>query len=179
MAITTLKEPPAVAASRRWAVDPRRSTVEFRVPTFWGLSTVVGHFDRFEGSYDDDDDDVLAIDLTIDADSLDTGNEIRDRHLRAKRFFDVAGHPQVRFRSTSIHQRDGTLAMKGQLEAAGGSVPVALEATVREEGDELEIEATTPVDQRELGMTFSPLGVIRIPAMLHVKARLMPDRRQS
>ena len=178
MASTTLKEPAAVAASRRWAVDPRRSTVEFRVPTFWGLSTVVGHFDHFEGSYGRDGDDVPAIELTIDADSLDTGNETRDRHLRSERFFDVAEHPQVRFSSTLINQYDGTLAMNGRLEAAEGSVPVALEATVREEGNELEIEATTTVDQRELGMTFSPLGMIRTPATLHVKARLTPDRRE-
>jgi polyisoprenoid-binding protein YceI len=178
MSSTTLKEPPAVAASRRWAVDPRRSAVEFRVPTFWGLSTVVGHFDHFEGSYARDDDDVPAIDLTIDAESLDTGNETRDRHLRSERFFAVVEHPQVRFSSTLIHQRDGTLAMNGQLEAAGGNVPVALEATIREEGDELEIEATTTVDQRELGMTFSPLGMIRTPATLHVKARLTPDPGQ-
>jgi polyisoprenoid-binding protein YceI len=178
MAITTLKEPPAVAASRRWAVDPRRSTVEFRVPTFWGLSTVVGHFDHFEGSYGRDDDDVPAIDFSIDADSLDTGNEIRDKHLRAERFFNVAEYPQVRFSSTLIHKRDRTLAMNGQLEAAGGSVPVALDATVREEGEELEIEATTTIDQRDLGMTFSPLGMIRTPATLHVKARLTPDRGQ-
>ncbi|HEX6662501.1 MAG TPA: YceI family protein [Gaiellaceae bacterium] len=178
MASTTLKEPPVVAASRRWAVDPRRSTVEFRVPTYWGLSTVVGHFDHYEGSYGRDDDDVPAIDLTIDAESLDTGNETRDRHLRSERFFDVAEHPQVRFSSTLIHQRDGTLAMNGRLEAAGGTVPVALEATVREEGEELEVEATTTVDQRELGMTFTPLGMIRTPATLHVRARLTPDRGQ-
>ena len=176
MATTTLKEPPAVAASRRWAVDPRRSTVEFRVPTFWGLSTVVGHFDHFEGSFARDGDHVFAIDLTIDADSLDTANETRDRHLRSERFFDVAEHPQIRFSSTSIDEFGGILAMNGQLEAAGGRVPVALEATIREEGDELEIEATTTIDQRELGMTFSPLGMIRTPATLHVQARLTPDR---
>jgi polyisoprenoid-binding protein YceI len=147
------------------------------VPTFWGLSTIVGHFDHFEGSYGRDDD-VPAIDLTIDADSLDTGNEIRDKHLRAERFFDVAEHRQVRFSSTLINEFDGTLAMNGHLEAAGGSVPVALDATVREEGDELEIEATTTVDQRELGMTVSPLGMTHTPATLHVKARLTPDRGQ-
>jgi polyisoprenoid-binding protein YceI len=177
MATTTLREPPAVAASRRWAVDPRRSTVEFRVPTFWGLSTVVGHFDHFEGSFARDGDDVVAIDLTIDADSLDTANETRDRHLRSERFFDVAEHPQIRFSSTSIDESGGIVATKGRLEAAGGSVPVELEATVREEGDELEIEATTTIDQRELGMTFSPLGMIRTPATLHVRGRLTPDRR--
>jgi hypothetical protein len=49
---------------------------------------------------------------------------------------------------------------------------------VRETGDDLEIEATTTVDQRELGMTFSPLGMIRTPSTLHVRARLTPDRGQ-
>ena len=165
-------------APRRWALDSARSTIEFRVPTFWGLSTVVGHFDRFDGFYGRDSEDVLAIELTIDADSLDTGTSTRDRHLRAEGFFNVHVHPQVRFTSTLISGLDGTLAVAGHLEAAGRTVPVAVEATVRESGDELEIEATTTVDQRELGMTFSPLGMIRTPSTLHVRARLTPDLGQ-
>jgi hypothetical protein len=40
-------------------------------------------------------------------------------------------------------------------------------------GDELEIEATAKVDQRELGMTWSPLGVIRAPSRLIVRGRLV------
>ena len=66
------------------------------------------------------------------------------------------------------------MAVVGHLEAAGRTVPVALDATVREAGDDLEIEATTTADQRELGMTFSPLGMIRTPSTLHIRARLMP-----
>jgi hypothetical protein len=52
-------------------------------------------------------------------------------------------------------------------------VPLTLEATVREDGDELELKATTTVDQRELGMTHSPLGMIRSPAVVHVNAWLI------
>ena len=176
MESTILLEPPAVAATRRWVVDAARSTVEFGVPTFWGLGTVVGRFHRFDGSYGLDDEGVAAIELAIAADSLDTGNKTRDRHLRSERFFDVAAHPQVRFSSTLIQELDGGLVMNGHLRAAGGEVPIALPAAVREDGDELEIEGTTTVDQRELGMTFSPLGMIRTPATLHVRARLTPDR---
>ena len=165
-------------APRRWKLDSARSIVEFRVPTFWGLSTVVGHFDRFDGFYGRDSEDVLAIELAIDADSLDTGNGTRDRHLRAERFFNVHAHPQVRFTSTLVNDLDGTLAVVGHLKAAARTVPVALGATVREAGDDLEIEATTTVDQRELGMTFSPLGMIRTPSTLHVRAWLTPDRGQ-
>ena len=163
---------------RRWKLDSARSIVEFRVPTFWGLRTVVGHFDRFDGFYGRDSEDVLAIELAIDADSLDTGNGTRDRHLRAQRFFNVHAHPQVRFTSTLVNDLGGTLAVVGHLKAAARTVPVALGATVRETGDDLEIEATTTVDQRELGMTFSPLGMIRTPSTLHVRARLTPDRGQ-
>ena len=86
-------------------------------------------------------------DLTIDAGSLDTGNGTRDGHLRSERFFDVAAHPQVRFSSTLINEVDGTIA----------------DATVRRVGDDLEMGATTTVDQRELGLTFGPLGMIRTP----------------
>ena len=165
-------------APRRWKLDSARSIVEFRVPTFWGLSTVVGHFDRFDGFYGRDSEDVLAIELAIDADSLDTGNGTRDRHLRAERFFNVHAHPQVRFTSTLVNDLGGTLAVVGHLKAAARTVPVALGATVREAGDDLEIEATTTVDQRELGMTFSPLGMIRTPSTLHVRACLTSDGSQ-
>jgi polyisoprenoid-binding protein YceI len=92
----------------------------------------------------------------------------RDRHLRSERFFDVAAHPQVRFSSTLINEVDGTMAVIGHLEAVGRKVPIALDATVRRVGDDLEMEATTTVDQRELGLTFSPLGMIHTPSTLHV-----------
>jgi polyisoprenoid-binding protein YceI len=179
MESTILMESPAAATTRRWVVDAARSTIEFRVPAFWGLSTVVGRFRRFDASYCLDDERVAAIELTIAADSLDTGNKTRDSHLRSERFFDVAAHPQVRFSSNLIQELDGAVAINGHLQAAGGEVPIALQATVREVGEMLEIEGTTRVDQRELGMTYSPLGMIRAPATLHVRARLTPDHGQA
>ncbi|HVM56994.1 MAG TPA: YceI family protein [Gaiellaceae bacterium] len=165
-----------IATTSRWAVDPARSAVEFNVDTYWGLGTVEGCFDRFEGSYVRGPDGA-RIELTIDADSLETGNRMRDKHLRDEDFFDVDAHPQVRYTSTEIVERtDDTIAVSGYLEAAGRKVPVSFEATVAEEGDELEIETITEVDQRDLGMTRSPLGMIRPPATLHVAARLRPER---
>lgn len=56
-----------------------------------------------------------------------------------------------------------TLHVHGTLRARGGSAPLDVTATVRPVGDELEIEANAEVDQRELGMTYSPLGTLRPP----------------
>ena len=39
-------------AQGRWRIDPARSGVEFRTPTLWGLTTVRGHFDRYDGTLD-------------------------------------------------------------------------------------------------------------------------------
>jgi polyisoprenoid-binding protein YceI len=163
---STITEQPT--ATRRWTLDPARSSAEFHVRHFWGLITVNGHFDRLAGSYDGN-----MLELTIDADSLDTGNKQRDTHLRSGEFFDVDQHPQTTFRSTTItNTDDGTLHVEGELEAAGNVLPLSFDATIREEGDELELEATTTVDHRLFGMTWSPLGTVRTPAKLHVKARL-------
>ena len=48
-------------------------------------------------------------------------------------------------------------------------MPLEFAATVQQLGDALEIEATTTVDQRQLGMSSGRLGMIRPPATLHVK----------
>jgi hypothetical protein len=51
-------------------------------------------------------------------------------------------------------------------------VPLSFEVLVCELDGELEVEATTLVDHRLLGMSWSPLGMLRSPSTLHVKARL-------
>ena len=82
-------------------------------------------------------------------------------------------HPQVRFTSTSVHHVTGEiLHVVGHLEAAGKVMQLEFPATVRQLDDALEIEATTTIDQRQLGMSSGQLGMIRPPATLHVNARL-------
>jgi polyisoprenoid-binding protein YceI len=161
------------APTKRWSLDPDRTSVDFAVGTFWGLATVRGHFDRFAGTYETGPAGA-KMELTIEADSIDTGNTDRDEHLRSYDFFDVVPNPHVHFTSTQVaDEADGTLRITGSLEAAGKTVPVTLEATVQRDGDELELEGSTRVDQRAFGMSNGPLRMIRRPAAVHVKARLI------
>ena len=157
-----------------WQLDPAQSTVEFRVKHFWRLITVVGHFDRFDGNLEIDADGTHRIALTIDADSLDTGNPTRDRHLRSEDFFDITEHPQVHFTSSTVTDTgDGLLHVNGELEAAGKQIPISFDARLRTlDQRTIETEATASADHRRLGMTWSPLRMVRPPATLHVKARL-------
>jgi polyisoprenoid-binding protein YceI len=171
--MTTMATGPKTVAPARWNVDTDASSVEFAVKTFWGLGTVKGRFDRFAGTYDVGRDGA-EIELTIDADSLDTGNRTRDKHLRSADFFHVAEHPQVRFTSTRVRPSlNGEIDVEGELEAAGKTVPLAFYATSRRvDDDTLELETTVELNHRRLGMSGGLLGMIRPPATLHVKGRV-------
>ena len=173
--MTTIESEERAVAPARWSIDRDETSVDFAVKTFWGLATVRGRFDRFGGSYEVGPDGT-QIELTIDPDSIDTGNRTRDKHLRSTDFFGVAEHAEVHFRSTRVRDAgDGTLHVEGDLEAAGKVVPLEFDATVKQVDDIIEVEATTTVDQQRLGMSSGQLGMIRRPATLHVKALLKGD----
>jgi polyisoprenoid-binding protein YceI len=155
----------------RWRIDPTRSSVEFHVSNFWGLATVRGQFERYDGTLDLQR--TPAIELTIDAASLNTKNKKRDIHLRSGDFFDVANHPQARFVSDSVTLSGQLLNVSGHLHAAGKSIPVDVEATVTPVGDELEVEAEAHANHHHLGMTWNRLGMLRTPSKLIVHGRLV------
>ena len=148
--MTTTAGEPHTGPGRRFAVDADSTVVEFDVKTFWGLGTVHGRFDRFDGFYEIGPTGP-RIELTVDAGSLDTGNGKRDEHLRSDGFFDVAEHERIRFVSTQVHANEGATQVEGRLSAAGEVVPLVFDAAVAQVGDDLEIEATTTVDQRPAG----------------------------
>jgi polyisoprenoid-binding protein YceI len=154
-----------------WRIDPSRSRVAFRARTLWGLATVKGHFERYEGTLDLQRSP--AVELTIDAASLNTKNGLRDRHLRSADFFGVEEHPQVKFLSDAVTLDAERLKVRGRLTVAGVSLPLELDAWLRRDGDELEIEARTRADHRRLGMSHGMLGMIPTPSELIVHGRLV------
>jgi polyisoprenoid-binding protein YceI len=163
----------AGAAQGHWRLDPVRSRVEFHVRNFYGLMTVKGRFTSYDGTLELGAQPVVH--LIIDAASLDTGHAKRDKHLRSADFFDVERHAHVRFTSGSASADGDSLKVRGQLHAAGKQIPLELDAAVRSVDGELEVEAVTYADQRQLGMTWSPLAMVRAPSKLIVRARLIRE----
>jgi polyisoprenoid-binding protein YceI len=156
-----------------WQLDPSRSKAEFRVKHFWGLGTVLGKFTKLDGTMQVDTGGQCRMHLTIEANTLESGNKKRDQDLRSRHFFHVEEHPELRFVSSGVSDAgNGKLRVQGTLEAGSGSVQLDLEPTVKLSGDSVEIDAETTVDQRALGMTKNPMGMIKGPATLTVHAVL-------
>jgi polyisoprenoid-binding protein YceI len=177
MSITTEPNEIGDVQTTQWRIDPARSSVEFRTLTFWGMVTVRGRFARYDGTLDLQGRP--AIDLTIEAASVDTQNKRRDKHLRSADFFDVDSHPTVRFVSDNATLEGTRLKVRGQLHARGSSIPLELEARLRHVGDELEVDASTYADHRELGMSHGALGMIRTASELVIHGRLFRDAAEE
>lgn len=95
-----LVSPSSFAAT--YKIDPDHTTIVFKIRHL--LSNVTGNFNKFDGTinYDPKDPSVWSVDATIQADSIDTNVEARDKHLKSKDFFDVEKFPTLTFKSTGV-----------------------------------------------------------------------------
>jgi polyisoprenoid-binding protein YceI len=89
-----------------WQIDPSHSRIYFSARHMM-VARVRGEFRRFEGAIDFNEErpTETTVDITIDVNSLDTGETGRDEHLRSADFFEVADYPVARFVSKRVEQR--------------------------------------------------------------------------
>jgi polyisoprenoid-binding protein YceI len=135
-----------------YLIDPTHSKVQFMVQHMM-ISRVRGHFNTFAGTIAvASEPERSTADATIEAASIDTGDENRDNHLRSADFLDVAHYPEIRWASTGIRRAGDGWEVDGDLTIRDMTKPVTL--TVRYMG--------------------TPLG--RHPARLRGHVRAQPRR---
>lgn len=90
-----------------WTIDSAHSEIGFKVKHLM-VSTVRGQFTSFEGTVKSPDDDLTKaeIDFTAQTSSINTNNEMRDKHLMSPDFFDSAQFPTISFKSKNITKKD-------------------------------------------------------------------------
>lgn len=145
-----------------WTIDPLHSEVQFKVKHLM-VSTVTGSFSKYEGQLLMAGDDFEDADVTFsaDIDSISTGNEQRDGHLKSAEFFDAAQFPQLVFKSTDMKKTgDDTYSLTGNLTLHGVTKPVTLKA---EYGGQMQdfygqtkagFEVTGTIKRKEFGLTW-------------------------
>ena len=120
---------PAPAANSNWQIDPAHSSAQFSV-RHMAISTVRGAFSKVTGSVVLDDKDVSksTVEVTIDANSVDTRVPDRDNDLRSEKFFDVVHYPSITFKSKRVEQvAPGKLKVTGDLTIRGTTKEVVLD----------------------------------------------------
>lgn len=155
---------PAAAANSNWQIDPAHSSAQFSV-RHMAISTVRGAFSKVTGSvvFDDKDISKSTIDVSIDANSVDTRVPDRDNDLRSDKFFDVAHYPSITFKSKKVEQvAPGKLKVTGDLTIRGTTKEVILDV----EGPTVPMKdpwgntrvaatATTKINRQDFGVKWN------------------------
>jgi polyisoprenoid-binding protein YceI len=120
VALCSLAGLPGMAQTQTWYLDPPHSSAQFSV-RHMGISTVRGAFTKVSGTVEDSPDPAKSsVNVTIDASSIDTRVEMRDKDLRGENFFDVAKYPTITFKSTKVEAAgSGKLKVTGDLTMHG------------------------------------------------------------
>lgn len=145
-----------------YKIDADHTTVTFKIRHL--LSNVTGYFNKFEGTvnYDPKDLSTWSVDATVQADSIDTNVEARDKHLKSKDFFDVEKFPALTFKSTGVKnatEKGGDL--EGVLTIHGVEKPVtfkleALGVASDPWGNTIaSFTATTKINRKDFGLNWN------------------------
>ena len=144
---------PAAAPAGHYVLDPRHASLIVRV-RHMGLSHYTMRFDRFDASYDYEPahPEASKITVTVDANSLDTGDAAASKQF-AREFLGDKLNPTITFVSTNIQATDADHGdMTGDLTLRGVTKPVTLDVTY--DGTDASL-----IGGRRMG--FSATGVIK------------------
>ena len=144
-----------------YRIDPAHSIIGFAI-RHMEINWVEGRFRDFTGSihYDEKDMTKSSVEFTAKVESIDTGVDARDKHLRSADFFEVAKYPEMIFKSTSIARKGRNYVLHGDFTLKGVTKQVALPFSVTgaikdPRGDtRFGVQAQTTINRRDYGINF-------------------------
>jgi polyisoprenoid-binding protein YceI len=172
-----------------WTIDPAHSAINITARHL-GIASIRGRFTDFSGKIEVarpvERSIVVAV---IQAASVDTGNKMRDDHLRSGDFLGVDEHPLIEFRGTGITPVAGEKwRLNGELSLNGVSRPVTLDLTYLGTGDDpwggvrSAFHAVTDLKQEDFAITYNQIlraGITAIGTTLRVEIDIEAVRGDS
>ena len=146
-----------------WKIDPAHSSAQFVVRHMM-ITNVRGGFSGVQGTvvYDPADLSASSIDVTIDKNTLSTGDTNRDTHVKSAEFLDVENYPTITFKSKTITKDGDGLKVTGDLTLHGVTKEVALnvEGPTEEQKDpwgniRVGAAAITKIKRSDFGLTWN------------------------
>lgn len=115
------------AAPETYVIDTNHTKPRFEYSHF-GYSTQLSRFDTTSGTITIDREAKKgAVEVVIDATSVNTGYAVFNQHIQAEDFFDTAKYPRITFKSDKVKfDGDKVTAVEGNLTIKGVTRPVTL-----------------------------------------------------
>lgn len=144
-----------------WTVDTSHTTIGF-VARHMMLSKVRGTFSGFTADVTIAEDPLASsLSAVVEMDSIDTGNDDRDGHLRTNDFFDIENHPTMSLRSTGFERAGDDFVMHADLTVRGVTRPVDFDLEFGGVGQDpwgntrAGFTATTTINRKDFGIEWN------------------------
>lgn len=145
-----------------YQIDPAHSIIGFSIRHL-EIAWVEGRFKDFKGTIHFDEKDLTksSVEFSAKVESIDTGVEQRNAHLRTADFFDVAKYPEMSFKSTRVERQGkdkyvlhGDFTLKGVTKQV--AIPFAVTGAIKDPwgNTRFGVQAQTKIDRRDYGITW-------------------------
>ncbi|MCT2589388.1 YceI family protein [Streptomyces sp. N2-109] len=177
-----------------WTIDPAHSRVAATAQHL-GISSVHGRFTELGGRIEvGEEAEKSGVEAVIAASSIDTGSEMRDRHIRSADFLNVAEHPQITYQGSGVEPAGAPdrWTVHGRLSMHGVVRDVDLDLTCLGTGTgagpdgegELRtaFRATAELRRHDFAMNYNPVvaaGIAAIGTTLKIELDIQAVRNDS
>ena len=161
--MTTATAPSLTELTGTYTLDPAHTRIGF-VARHAMVTKVRGAFNEFEGTatLDGANPANSSVQVTINADSIDTRNAQRDGHLRSNDFLSMEEYPHITFSSTGVRQVDeSTFEVTGDLTIKGVTnsitVPFSFEGAAKDPfgNERVGFEGSVTINRKDYGITWN------------------------
>ncbi len=158
-----LRAPTVAPAPLAYEFDTGHSSLLFRAKHL-GIAYVYGRFNEYGGKfvYDAAQPESSSVEVEVKMESVDTGSEKRDGHLKSPDFFDAKQFPTATFKSKSVKKgKEGRLEIAGDFTLHGVTKPVTIDVesvgTGKDPwgGERAGFHGTFTIKRSEFGMDYS------------------------
>jgi polyisoprenoid-binding protein YceI len=143
---------------QEWQIDGAHSSVVFKVKHV-NATWFYGTFANVTGAVALDADAAQCkFAVTIAADSIDTRNDDRNKHLKGPDFFDVKQYATIAFKSSKVKVDGDSYLVDGELNMHGVRRPLQVTIAKTGESDSMGkrvgFETTFTIKRSDFGMTY-------------------------
>ncbi len=160
--MSTTTTTPTRELTGNYVLDDSHSRLGF-VARHAMVTKVRGAFTEFSasGHFDTETPSNSTAAVTIQAASLETGNDDRDNHLKSNDFFEMDTYPEIRFTSTAVEADGDDYRVTGDLTIKDTTKPVTIDfaytgaATDPFGNERIGFEASVQVNRKDWGLTWN------------------------
>jgi len=142
-----------VLSAQNYKPTDQGSTIEFVIKNF-GINTK-GSFSGLDGHihFDPADPAKANFDVSIDAASINTDNNMRDGHLKKDSYFDVEKYPRIRIISTAVTiDNTGKGGFTGKLTIRETTKDISFPFTAINMGEDYIFKGSFTINRKDFGI---------------------------